>query len=417
MKEVIKQIIKDFHSRGLPQVIQREINIPLNSNKVISIIGARRSGKTYLMYQTILKLKDITNVIYINFEDERLELTSGNLNIIIESYFELYPNKREQDLFFFFDEIQEIKGWERFIRRLYDTITKNIFITGSSSKLLSKEIAASLRGRTITFEVYPLSFKEYLKFKNVELDSYSTKGKAKLISNLNNFILKGGFPEVINMEKELYEKSLESYFEVMIYRDVAERYSITNILSLKLFIKRLISNTSREFSVNKIFSSFKSEGVKISKDTLYKFLDYCEDAYILMIINSFSESLAKQTIKKSYSIDTGLSSMINFTLSRDIGRLFENVIMLELKRRFKEIFYYKEKYECDFIIKEKDKIIKAIQVCYNLNDNNLERELTGLKEAMKKFNIRKGIILTLDLEKKFGDIEVIPAYKWLLKSE
>ena len=369
------------------------------------------------MYQTILKLKDITNVIYINFEDERLELTSGNLNIIIESYFELYPNKREQDLFFFFDEIQEIKGWERFIRRLYDTITKNIFITGSSSKLLSKEIAASLRGRTITFEVYPLSFKEYLKFKNVELDSYSTKGKAKLISNLNNFILKGGFPEVINMEKELYEKSLESYFEVMIYRDVAERYSITNILSLKLFIKRLISNTSREFSVNKIFSSFKSEGVKISKDTLYKFLDYCEDAYILMIINSFSESLAKQTIKKSYSIDTGLSSMINFTLSRDIGRLFENVIMLELKRRFKEIFYYKEKYECDFIIKEKDKIIKAIQVCYNLNDNNLERELTGLKEAMKKFNIRKGIILTLDLEKKFGDIEVIPAYKWLLKSE
>lgn len=414
-KEIIRAIIKDFHRRRLPKLIERNINVPINSGKIISIIGPRRTGKTYLIYQIMSKVKDITNIIYINFEDERLELNSKELNQIIESYFEIYPDKKEQDLFFFFDEIQEIKNWEKFVRRIYDTISKNIFITGSSSKLLSKEIATSLRGRTITYEVFPLSFIEYLKFKNIEDDIHSTKGKAKLISAFNEFILKGSFPETISMGQELYEKTLENYFEVMIYRDIAERHNIRDILPLKLFIKRLTGNTAKEFSINKIFNSLKSEGIKISKDVIYKFLDYCEDAYMLIPISNFSESLAKQTIKKSYSIDTGFSSMLSFALSKDKGRLFENIILLELKRKGKEIYYYKDKLECDFIVKEKDRITEAIQVCYDLNENNQEREIAGLNEAMKRFGLKKGLILTHNQEKTIGNIKILPAYKWMLE--
>jgi len=415
MKEVIQEIIKDFHKRGIPKFRERDVKIPLNSTKIVSIIGPRRAGKTYLLYQAMSKIKDITNVIYINFEDERLELTVKELNQIIEAYFEIYPNKKEEDLFFFFDEIQEIKGWEKFVRRVYDTITKNIFITGSSSKLLSKEIATSLRGRTVTYEVFPLSFKEYLKFKGVEVDIHSTKGKAQLISTFSKYMTKGSFPETVNMNKELYEKSLRNYFEVMLYRDIVERYEVTNVSPLKTLIKKLVANTAKEFSVNKIFNGFKSQNIKVSKDSLYKYLEYCEDAYVLFIISNYSESMAKQVLKKAYSIDTGLSSLITITLSKEQGRLFENIVLLELKRREHEIYFYKDKFECDFIIKEKDKITEAIQVCYDLDENNKEREFNGLKEAMERFKLKKGLILTYNQEEKVGDIEIKPAWKWLLE--
>lgn len=414
MKDTIKSIIKDFHRRGLPEFISRDIDIPVKSGKVVCVIGPRRAGKTYLMYKVISEIKDITNVIYLNFEDERLDIKAKDLNLIIDAYFELYPDKKESEIFFFFDELQEIEGWEKFVRRIYDTISRNIFITGSSSKLLSKEIATSLRGRTIAYEVFPLSFKEYLRFKGTEEEIHSTKGKAKVISAFNSYVERGGFPETINMERELYDKTLTAYFEVMIYRDIAERHSISNILPLKLFIKHLISNISKEFTIHKIFNAFKSEGLKISKDTLYKFLGYCEEAYILLPISNFSESFSKQTIKKSYSIDTGLSRMVSFALSKDIGRLFENVILLELKRKGNDVFFFNEKGECDFIVKEKDKITMAIQVCYELNENNREREIAGLKNAMKRFGLKKGMIITNSQEQAIDSISIAPAYKWLL---
>lgn len=414
MKEAIKAIIKDFHNRGVPQAIERKINIPLNSGKIITIIGARRAGKTYVLYQAMTKIKDITNIIYINFEDERLEISAKEMNQILEAYFEMYPNKKEEELYFFFDEIQEITGWEKFIRRIYDTVSKNIFITGSSSKLLSKEIATSLRGRTITYEVFPLSFKEYLRFKNTEEDIYSTKGKARMLASFDEYLQKGGFPELISMNQEIYEKSLGTYFEVMIYRDIIERYSITDPIPLKKFIKKLISNTAKEFTINKVFNSLKSEGIKISKDTIYKFLDYCNDAYLILPLTNFSETTAKRTIKKAYSIDTGLSSLISFALSKEKGRLFENIIFLELKRKEKEIYYYKGKSECDFIIKNRENTIQAIQACCELTTDNQQREINGLKEAMNRFKLQEGLILTCSQEKTIDNIRVMPAYKWLM---
>ncbi|MCK5281774.1 MAG: ATP-binding protein [Nanoarchaeota archaeon] len=412
MKELIKTIIADFHKGGIPQFKKRDLDMPINSGKIVTLIGPRRAGKTYTMFGLMSKIKDITDIVYINFEDERLTIKAEELNKIIESYFELYPNKKK--IYFFFDEIQEIPGWEKFIRRVYDTISKDIFITGSSSKLLSKEIAASLRGRTLTYNIFPLSFKEYLNFKGIEKEIHSTRGKAKIFSEYEKYMEKGGFPETIEKEPDFIDKILQSYFEVMLYRDLIERYRITNHIALKFFIKKLIANTARGFSIHKIFNELKSQGVKISKDHLYDFLSYCEDAFILLPVSVFSESLQKQILKKSYSIDVGLSQILSFSLSKDKGRILENIVMLELKRKEKEIYFFKEKHECDFIIKQKDKIIEVLQVCTSINEENREREIGGLKEAMKRFKLKKGVILTIDQEDRIGNIEIIPVWKWLL---
>ncbi|MBU1005170.1 MAG: ATP-binding protein [Nanoarchaeota archaeon] len=414
MKDLIKSIIKDFHKRGLPQFIERNIEIPFESGKVISLIGPRRAGKTYMMYQIMSGVKDITNIVYINFEDERLEISANDLNLIIEAFFELYPGKKEKDIFFFFDEIQEVKGWEKFIRRIYDSINKNIFVTGSSAKLLSKEIATSLRGRTISYEVFPLSFKEFLMFKKVEPDIHSTKGKAAVFSSFMEFMKRGGFPEIIGMNKEIAEKTLNTYFEVMLYRDIAERYEVQNITPLKIFLKRLLANSSKEFTIHKIFNNLKSEGIKVSKDSIYKYLEYCSDAYLLFSLSNFSESGHNQITKKAYSVDVGLSQMLSFSLSKDLGRILENIVLLELKREGKEIFYHKMNFECDFIIKEREKVIRAVQVCYSLNEENRERELKGLMEAMKRFNLKSGLIITMEQDEQIGNIRVVPAVKWLL---
>lgn len=414
MKDLLKTIIKDFHTRGIPEHKDRDINIPLDSGKIVTIFGPRRAGKTYLMYQLISRIPDRTNVIYINFEDERLELSAKDLHLITDAFLELYPDKKESELYFFFDEIQMVKDWERFVRRIYDTISKRVFLTGSSAKLLSKEIATSLRGRTLGYELLPLSFSEYMRFSNIPADIHSTKGKAKTIAALKEYMTKGGFPEIVNVSEEIRKKTLSNYFEVMLFRDIIERYQLTNSLPLKLFVKRLLGNISKEFTVNKLFNNLKSEGIKTSKDSLYSYLDYCTDSYILIPINNYSESSEKQIIKKIYSIDIGLSMQFSFALSKDFGRLFENIILLELKRRGKEAYYFKDKEECDFIIREKERITEAIQVCYELNEENRKREIDGLQLAMKRFKLNKGIIITLGQEEVIDNIKAIPATQWLL---
>ena len=413
MKNILKTVIKDFHKNGIPKFRNRAIDIPINSGKIVSLIGPRRAGKTYLLYQLMSNIPDITDVIYINFEDERLQFDAENLNLILEAYYELYPDKKE--IYLFFDEIQEVNSWEKFVRRLYDSVSKQIFITGSSSKLLNKEIATGLRGRTVSFNILPLSFKEYSSFKDVPSDLHSTKGKAVLIREFKEYMEKGGFPEIVNADSLFSQKILQSYLDVMIFRDLIERHEISNITALKYFVKKALSNCAKEFSVHKVYNELKSQGIKISKDSIYEFIDFCEDAFILSSVSLFSESIANQTTKKIYSIDIALSRLVSFSLSKDLGRILENIVQIELTRKEKEIYYFRDKYECDFIIKEKDSITEAFQVCLEFNDDNEEREIEGLKEAMNKFKLKKGIILTLDEEKELDNIKIIPVWKWLME--
>jgi len=424
MKEILKSIIKESQEQKWPDVKPRKLQVEVNIPLIVTLIGPRRSGKTYLLYDVIKKLikKGISrrNILYINFEDERLNLQTSDLDLILQSYYELYPDLKAEECFFFFDEIQNITGWEKFVRRIFDTVSKNIFITGSNAKLLSTEIATSLRGRTLTYTVYPLNLEEYLQFKNIDFDYITSQKKAVLISHTIQFIKNGGFPDLINFDEGVRLKTLQSYFNTMIYRDIIERYKVADAVLLKFFIKKIYASIGKPLSINKIYNDLRSMNYKVSNNYLYDFEDYCNTVFLGISVPKFHFSEIKQekADKKVYSIDTGLLSAIEFSMSENKGKLLENMVLLEFVKSGYDVFYFKEKYECDFIVKKENKFL-PVQVSYFLeNDGTKEREIRGLAEACYKINVNEGIIISLDQkeELKFQDIniKVIPVYQFFL---
>ena len=306
-KELIKQVIRSFHLAKKFDVVARDIELPVGSGKIITLIGARRSGKTFILYDVINKLQESVakeQIVFINFEDERLDLKVDELDLILQSYKELYPDLDLSECYLFFDEIQNIDGWEKFVRRIYDSVTKNIFITGSNAKLLSSEIASSLRGRSLSFSVYPLSFKEYLQFKNVPIELYGFNELSRIKSEFLNYLSDGGFPELVFMDKRYHVKVLQEYFNVMMYKDLIERYKIGNITALKFFLKRIIASSTKEVSINKIYNELKSNGIKIGKNSLYEYLEYIQAIFLVQILHKYSNKITELGEKKVYAIDT-----------------------------------------------------------------------------------------------------------------
>ncbi len=422
-KEQLKQIIRDFHLHDNFDVKPRTLQPPFDTNKIITLMGVRRCGKTSILYNMINQLThtiDKTKILFLNFEDERLDLAVDDLDLILQGFSELYPYHNLNECYFFFDEIQNIEGWEKFIRRVYDTISKNIFITGSNSKLLSSEIATSLRGRTLSFEVYPLSFVEYLLFRDIEIDLYSSKSLAHIQNALGDFLKDGGFPETLFLEEKYRNRTLQEYFNVLLYRDLAERYNITNTVALKFFLKRIIASSTKQISINKIYNELKSSGIKIGKNSLYDFLDYVQNAYLSLVLHKYDNSLVNKELgeKKIYSIDIGLNNATEFKFSSDVGKSLENALFLDLKRNFNELYYHRSSTsECDFIIFDKGTISEAIQVTYEMSDDKTkQRELKGLVEACKKFNLKYGTIVTYDSEDELVqdgiEIKIVPFSKW-----
>ncbi len=424
MKNIIKDIILDNQNLRLPALIQRRLQLPLDLKMIVSLIGSRRSGKTWLLYDSMNRLHsnglEKEKILFLNFEDERLIFETGNLDLIIQAYGELFPEIDFENVYVFFDEIQNIAGWEKFIRRIFDTKTRNIFITGSNSKYLSTEIATELRGRTISFTVYPLSFSEYLDFNHVEKKLYPQKNKNAVIHYAEKFLTNGGFPETVPYDKHIRIKVLQEYFNVMIFRDIVERYQVSNLDALKFFIKKVFAGVTKPFSVNKAYNDLRSMGYKISNKYLYEYFSYCNDVFLCQSINKFDFSEIKQakSDKKTYIIDTGLLSAIEFSISANSGKLLENLVFLEFLKSGKEIFYFKNQHECDFIIKE-DSQPTPVQVSWDLHDKNTrERELKGLAEACNYLDTKSGIILCFDSEEEIFynglSIQVIPFYKHFL---
>ncbi len=419
-KELFKYVITEFHETPVLDVKKRFLKMA-ETDKVISLIGSRRSGKTYYFYQIINEIRkniDISQIMYINFEDERiLPLKAEEMNSIIEAYFELYPENIEMDIYLFFDEIQNIDGWELFIRRLHDKKKFKIFVTGSSSKLLSKEIATSLRGRTITYNMYPLDFNEFLDFKGIKITKNIEyeKIRYKVLKMFETYLYDGGFPEVAIEKEELRQKILINYFEMFIYKDLVERYAIRNITLLKKLAQFLITNIGSGFSVNTYYNTIKKE-MAVGKETLMEYISYLEDIGLIYLIPIFSHSLKKQQVnpRKIYCIDNGLRNAVAFKFSKDEGRLAENLVFTELIRREKEPYYWKGKGEVDFVMKNKDGSLDAINVSYT---NEIEyRETSALKELKNNFGdtVNEMILLTKDIEKVEDNIKFIPLWKWML---
>jgi hypothetical protein len=329
-----------------------------------------------------------------------------------------------EECYLFFDEIQNISGWEQFIRRIYDTLSKNIFITGSNAKLLSAEIATSLRGRNISYEVYPLSFSEYLSFIDFTPDIYNPNHKARLKNAFLEYMKNGGFPETIGMSADIRANTLQGYFDVMIYRDIIERYDEKNSSLLKYFIKRVLSTFTKAISINKIYNELKSSGYKVGKNTLYQYFDYIETIYLGFALRRYDPSMLKSELseKKTYLIDNGLLLSVSFAFSDDYGKLLENIVFLELKRSGKDIFYYKDKKECDFVVFDRDRAIEAIQVCYDMSDKDTrDREIAGLLEACKALGLSSGVIVTMDEDDEFDiegiHIKLVSVYRYLMNNE
>lgn len=422
-KETLKKLIILAQERNV-ELTERDLKISF-TGKINTVIGPRRAGKTFFIYQIInqLKAKNLKDkIIYINFEDERLlPIRKEDLDMILDSYYELYPENKGKKLYIFFDEIQVIPSWELFIRRLSDQENVEICITGSSSKLLSKEIATQLRGRTLSHFIFPYSFKEFLDSKGITLERHfeykPTVYKIKKL--LQEYIEFGGFPEIQDKGETLKVKILQEYFDLIFYKDLIERYKIRNFGTMKELLLYLINNFSSYFSTNKYYNLLKSQGKHVSKNTLFRFVSSATDVNLVSLIPKYGKLKEQYSNpKKVYVVDPGIINAVSFKVSPDIGKLYENLVFIELLRRGKEVYYWKDKYECDFLVKEGMKVKEALQVCFKITDENIKREIDGLLEALDKFKLKYGVIITEDREEEMSikgkRIKFIPLWKWLL---
>ncbi len=416
---------KDIELNYIPRnSYLKQLKKLITSKSIIAVKGARRSGKTVLLK---LLIKELINaekkeqILYVNLEDYRLYpyYSLDLLEKILETYKEnINPDKKT---FFFIDEIQNIKGFEHFLRTLYDKDEDiKLIITGSNSRLLSKELGTLLTGRISTITVFPFSFEEFLEFNNLKLDKkayYDLEAKKALLKKYFKKYLKfGAIPEFLKDQDPFFR--LKEYLDNVLFKDIVERFNVRNVKLIKELSLYLITNSSRIFSINQISRMFK-----VSINTIQEYLFNLNMAYLFFYLDKFSFSAKERvtTQSKVYCIDTGLTNATGFKFSENYGRLLENIVFLELIRDNNEVYYYSTpKSECDFVIKDNLKVTKAIQVTKNLEETK-QREINGLIETLKEFKLQKGLIITED---EFEDIvhegfkiSIRPIWAWLLNKE
>lgn len=395
------------------QLIERDLDLKpyLKTMQVVVITGVRRCGKSSLLYLIKGKLKlDNDAYCYVNFDDERLIPQTSLLEEVYLAHIALYKS----DPVFFFDEIQNIPNWEKFVNRMYEKGLK-VFVTGSNANLLSSEIATSLTGRNKTIRLFPFSFKEYLVYRgqSVAVNRLTSAAISRIHADFKEYMKLGGFPLVVQ-ENDL--ELINNYFQDILYRDIVARYRISQVNELKQIALYLASNTGKLFS----FSTLQSISGLKSTNSVKSYLHFFEESYLFFYLKKFDYSVKKQIMnsRKVYVIDPAVCNRLGFRFSENKGRILETIIFLQLLRMNREVFYHIGKKECDFIIQEGLTVTKAIQVVYELNDTNSKREIEGLLEAMKVYGLDTGILIVSDIQVKSGtipdQIEVIPAWKWLI---
>lgn len=433
-KNLIKQYLLDFKEVDLDRVRPREVAFS-SSSKIRAVIGARRTGKTYLLYNKMKQLEkegvSRDRIIYLNFENPVLDdISYKEFKKVIELHWYLFPESAQKKSFIFIDEPQVIPNWERAVRSLYDELNAEIYITGSSSGLLKKEMATALRGRSIRTLLLPLSFRESLQFKDIDYyPPFTSKKGALLAHHLKEFLQHGGYPEIVMEEnKEERIKILKEYFDLTIYKDLIDRYQIQNTRLIKNLIDMVVVSNAKPFSINKHYLDLKARGLKLGKSTLYEYFDHLEDSLFLLPLKKFSRSQKTQDLStlKIYLADTGF---LNLYSLENFGQRLENMIFLELLRRTFDqpsevINYWRSPsgQEIDFLVSQGGKPKQAIQVSYELNDQNTcDREIRSLVAGMNELGIKQGLILTLnesgEEERDGKTVTIKPAWEWLLDTE
>ncbi len=397
--------------------------------KATVITGMRRAGKTWFCYQDIQqKLAegiDKNRLLYLNFEDKRLlPFTAMDWQWIPELFFNKTPGLRDQPCYWYLDEVQRLEGWELFVRRMLDTEQIHLCVTGSSSRLLSTEIATTLRDRSLTQEIFPYSFAEVLTRRHPEIRSpyrWGAGSRAAAQHTLEEYRRIGGFPEVQDTTPDLRRQVLRSYVDVVILRDVIERIGGSNVVALRALIRSLLSACATRFSVNRFYNALRSQGISCSKDDLYAYLRQLQDAYLIFLAPIYSRSEAVKRVNpgKVYVIDPGLIEALAPPITEDHGAALENMVYLRIRQAGLEPAYYvtEKGYEVDFIVIRDDHSRELVQVCWNMDEaSTRERELRGLHAAMTELNLTTATIVTWMEERDTENgVRIVPAWKWLLE--
>jgi len=434
MRNVLRQKIADALVTPPPPMTRRDVRLPTVRGKALAVIGMRRSGKTTFLWQCLADRLAAgaprESLLFFSFEDERLAgLQVEELSWIVEEFFRLQPGLRDaRKATFFFDEIQTVLGWEAFARRLLDTEKVEMFLSGSSARLLSREVATSMRGRGMEVLIHPFSFRETLRHTGVEphapWDRLPKAVRSDLDRRLGHYLAEGGFPEAVNVAQRDRIALLRSYVDVVILRDVIERHSVSNPVALRWMQRHLLANPASPFSVQKFYDALRSQGIAVGKDTLHAYLGYLEDAFLIRTVALYTASERQRMVnpRKGYPVDPGLIPIYESTGRPNLGHALETAVLIELERRGCEVWYVrtKEGFEVDFLAKVPGQPPELIQVCVDISDNKTrEREVRALAGAAREFPKARSLLLTLDsmaprlpLE---APLEWCPAASWFLE--
>jgi len=433
LDQILKEKILSAVESPLPELTRRAVELPAISNKALAVIGMRRAGKTSFLHQCrgdlMAQGRNPKNLVYFNFEDERLGgLRVEDLHKVVDVHARLFSPSRQEKVGFFFDEIQLVPGWEQFCRRLLDSGTHEIFVSGSSAKLLSREIATSMRGRAWEILIQPFGFGEFLRHHGYAIPEDAgrlvARERAFLDHQFSVYLEVGGFPEAQGMEIADRRKLLQGYVDVVLLRDVIERHGVGNPIVLRWMVRRLLGNPAGHFSITKFAADLKSQGIPAGREMLYQFLEHLEDSFLVASLPLATDSEKRRQVnpRKVYPADTGLIPVFDRSGKSNAGHALEVAVFHELQRRGGAVGYWKtaEGREVDFAVTTATGERELIQVCVSLDDaETRERELRALQEARTEFSDARPFILTLESRLPYPEmpagVAVLPVWEWILR--
>jgi len=431
MLETLKAMILDFQESTLETGVPRRMALQAVPGKASVCIGVRRSGKSTYLFQIMQQLLDHgvprQNILYLNFFDDRLHgLQQAGIGLVAEAYYALFPEKKgTETVYCFFDEIQSLAGWEPFVDRLMRTEKCEVYLTGSSARMLSKEIATQMRGRALSWEMFPFSFREFLDYKGIDsAGALSTKRRLLVQKAFGEYWEAGGFPEVLGLTRQLRVKTHQEYFHAVLFRDLVERHDVAHPKAVADLAHWLVDNIAAPYSVNRLTGYLKSLGHNAPKSAVSDYLAWFEDAYFIFSVRVFDASLARSHTnpKKAYCVDHAMITSLSSGILVNSGHLLENLVFTALRRIFPEVFYHKTAAgrEVDFVVPSRSGSPLLIQVCESLADpQTRKREVAALSESMTELKVKTATIVTRAedgrIETDAGTIDVVPVWRFLLE--
>jgi len=435
MRDLIRRKIADAIAAPPPAFTRRDARVPSVRDKALAVIGMRRSGKTTFLWQQLCDRHAAgtprDGLLLFGFEDERLAgMTAQDLQLVLEEYYALYPAWRggKRKATFFFDEIQVVPGWERFVRRVLDTERADVFLSGSSSRMLSREVATSMRGRAMEILVHPFSFREYLRHAGAEpggrADALTSRARSSLARHLASYLETGGFPEAQGADARDRFALLRGYVDTVLFRDVVERHAVTHPVALRWMVRQLLANAAGMFSVQKFYDAARSGGVHVAKDTLHAFLGYLEEAFLVRTVPVATDSERRRQVnpRKAYPVDPGLIPVFDRSGRPNTGHALETAVLVELDRRGYESAYVRtpEGREVDFLARGPGGDRLLLQVCADLDEGaTREREVRALVEAAALHPRAKPCLIVLRAPRDRSgipdEVTILTAVEWLLE--